>query len=142
PRPIQQELKASIQKTSHCTGLRLVLALSYSGRADLAQAARTLAEQVQKKKLRLQAITERALAGALSTRDLPEVDLLIRTSGEMRVSNFLLWELAYSEFHITKTLWPDFRTPHFMEALKDFQGRQRRFGGVENITGSVNSWAP
>ncbi|HVZ80762.1 MAG TPA: isoprenyl transferase [bacterium] len=141
PREIQRELKNSIQRTSHCTGLKLVLALSYSGRADLARAARSLAEQVLKKKLRPQAINEKALSGALSTRDLPEVDLLVRTSGEMRVSNFLLWELAYSEFHITKTLWPDFRTPHLMEALRDFQGRQRRFGGVENITGSVTSWA-
>jgi undecaprenyl diphosphate synthase len=142
PKEIQGELKNSIQKTSHCTGLKLVLALSYSGRADIAQAAKALAEKVQKKKIRASAITEKALTEALSTRDFPEVDLLIRTSGEMRVSNFLLWELAYSEFHITKTLWPDFRTPHFMEALRDFQGRQRRFGGVENITGSVTSWAP
>src|SRR5262249_30334153 len=81
------------------------------------------------------------LTRSLSTKDLPEVDLLIRTSGELRVSNFLLWELAYSEFHITKTLWPDFRTPHFIAAVKDFQGRQRRFGGGESFFGRVIKWA-
>ena len=142
PPDIQKELEASIRATAHCTGLTLVLALSYSGRADLTQAVRRIARQVEAGKLKAPAVTEKTVTESLSTGKLPEVDLLIRTSGEMRISNFLLWELAYSEFHITKTLWPDFRTPHFIRALKDFQTRQRRFGGVDNVVGSVPSWAP
>jgi len=141
PAGIRAELKKSIEMTSRCTGLKLVLALSYSGRTDLTHAVQAIARQVKTGRLKPESITEKTIEGALSTRDLPEVDLLIRTSGEMRVSNFLLWELAYSEFHITKTLWPDFRTPHFIAALRDFQTRQRRFGGVESIVGSVASWA-
>lgn len=137
---IQRELKKAMEATSRCTGLRLVLALSYSGRADLSRAVRELCQKVKAGRLKVPAIREETITRALATRDLPEVDLLIRTSGEYRVSNFLLWEIAYSEFHITKTLWPDFRTPHFIAALRDFQTRQRRFGGVQNIVGSVASW--
>ena len=120
----------------------MVLALSYSGRADITKAVRDIARKVRVGRLQANKISEKTVAQHLSTRPFPEVDLLIRTSGEMRVSNFLLWELAYSEFYITKTLWPDFRTPHFISALRDFQNRQRRFGGVESIMGSVTSWAP
>ncbi len=141
PKEIQKELEASIRATAHCTGLTLVLALSYSGRADLTNAVKRIAEQVKAKKLDPKKITEETITKALSTGELPEVDYLIRTSGEMRLSNFLLWELAYSEIHITKTLWPDFRTQHFIEALRDFEGRQRRFGGVTNIIGSFTQWA-
>jgi undecaprenyl diphosphate synthase len=141
PAEIQKELEDSIKATAHCTGLTLVLALSYSGRADLTQAVQKIAEQVKTGKLNPKKITEKTITNALSTARLPEVDFLIRTSGEMRISNFLLWELAYSELFITKTLWPDFRTQHFIAALKDFQGRQRRFGGVTNIIGSFTSWA-
>lgn len=141
PKEIQEELRNAIQATSHCTGLNLILALSYSGRADLTNAVKVIAGLAKSGKLNPVLIKEETITRALSTGHLPEVDLLIRTSGEMRVSNFLLWELAYSEFHVTKTLWPDFRTPHFIAALKDFQKRQRRFGGVESILGSVFSWA-
>ena len=141
PGEIREELKKAMAATAHCTGLRLILALSYSGRADLTRAVRDIAKRVAEGKLNPSAIKEETITQALSTKNLPEVDLLIRTSGELRVSNFLLWELAYSEFHITKTLWPDFRTPHFIAALKDFQGRQRRFGGVESVVGSVIKWA-
>ncbi len=142
PKEIREELKKSIETTSRCTGLKLVLALSYSGRNDLTWAVKGIAQEVKKGRLKPTNISEKTITRFLSTSHLPEVDLLIRTSGEMRVSNFLLWELAYSEFHITKTLWPDFRTPHFIAALRDFQTRQRRFGGVESIMGSVTSWAP
>jgi len=141
PAEIQQELKRSIKATAHCTGLTLVLALSYSGRADITSAVKRIAGEVKKGKLNPNAINEKTITSALSTAQLPEVDFLIRTSGEMRVSNFLLWELAYSEFYITKTLWPDFKTKYFITALKDFQSRQRRFGGVTNIIGSFTSWA-
>jgi undecaprenyl diphosphate synthase len=141
PLEIQKELEKSIQATAHCTGLTLVLALSYSGRADLTNAVKKIAADVKKGKLNPASVTEKTITDALSTSHLPEVDFLIRTSGEMRISNFLLWELAYSEFFITKTLWPDFKTKDFILALKDFQGRQRRFGGVTNIIGSFTSWA-
>ncbi len=141
PAEIQAELKKSIRATAHCTGLTLVLALSYSGRADLTRAVRAIVRRVKSGKIDPNRISEKNITECLSTARLPEVDLLIRTSGEMRISNFLLWELAYSELHITKTLWPDFKTKDFIEALRDFQGRQRRFGGVENVVGSVTSWA-
>lgn len=141
PAEIQQELRKSIHATAHCTGLTLVLALSYSGRADLVQAVKTIAAQVKTGKLNPRSIDEKTITDSLSTAHLPEVDFLIRTSGEFRISNFLLWELAYSEFYVTKTLWPDFKTKDFIAALKDFQSRQRRFGGVTNIIGSFTSWA-
>ena len=141
PPEIQHELKKAIQSTAASTGLKLVLALSYSGRDDLVRATREIARKTREGTLMPSRITEETIARHLSTCGLPEVDLLIRTSGEMRISNFLLWEIAYSEFYITQTLWPDFRTRHFIAALKDFQGRKRRFGGVEDIVGSVSSWA-
>ena len=141
PKEIRAELEKAMEATAHCTGLKLILALSYSGRADLTRAVREIARKVKSGKLSPAAIKEETVTRALATGNLPEVDFLIRTSGEMRVSNFLLWELAYAEFHVTKTLWPDFRTPHFIEALKDFQKRQRRFGGVRSVLGSVISWA-
>jgi undecaprenyl diphosphate synthase len=137
PKEIQKELQAAIQRTSGSTGLDLVLALSYSGRADLTRAVRDIAQEVKTGSLEISSIDEAAVSRSLSTSHLPEVDLLIRTSGEMRVSNFLLWELAYAELHITKTLWPDFRKNHFVAALRDFQSRKRRFGGVEDMIGSV-----
>jgi undecaprenyl diphosphate synthase len=140
PEEIQEELRKAIQATAHCTGLTLVLALSYSGRADLVKAVKEIAGRVRSGEMGLSSIREETITRSLSTGKLPEVDFLIRTSGEMRVSNFLLWELAYAEFHVTKTLWPDFRTRHFVAALKDFQKRKRRFGGVESVMGSVLSW--
>ncbi len=140
PPEIQKELKKAVQATAHCTGLTLVLALSYSGRADITGAVKRIVGQVKKGQIKPESITEKIITNALSTSHLPEVDLLIRTSGEMRISNFLLWELAYSEIYITQTLWPDFKTKDFIAALKDFQGRQRRFGGVTNIIGSFTSW--
>jgi undecaprenyl diphosphate synthase len=141
PREIQTELDRAIEATSRGTGLNLVLALSYSGRADLTKAVKNICFQVKKGKLSPGGLNESHITQALSTAPLPEVDLLIRTSGEMRISNFLLWEIAYSELYITKTLWPDFRNRHFLAALRDFQGRKRRFGGVQSVIGSVTSWA-
>jgi undecaprenyl diphosphate synthase len=141
PMEIRGELDRAVQATASCTGLKLVLALSYSGRADLTKAVKNLCRQAQEGKLSPGSINESRVTQALSTARLPEVDLLIRTSGEMRISNFLLWEIAYAELHITKTLWPDFRTGHFAAALRDFQGRKRRFGGVQSVLGSVASWS-
>jgi undecaprenyl diphosphate synthase len=140
PFEIQAELRRAMKATARCTGLKLVLALSYSGRADLTEAVRKISFEVQSGKLKPSQIKEGIISRSLSTAPLPTVDLLIRTSGEVRLSNFLLWELAYSEFYITPVLWPDFKKAPFLAALREFQKRERRFGGVENIQGSAASW--
>ncbi len=110
------------------TGLILVVAVGYGGRWDIVQAARGLAEDVRDGKLAASSIDEAAFAGRLSVGDLPEPDLFIRTAGEHRISNFLLWSLAYTELHFTDTLWPDFDAEALDIAIADFSGRQRRFG--------------
>ena len=128
PASCQRELAEATALTADHTGLTLVLALSYSGRWDLTQAARRLAEAVVAGQLRPDEITPAHLKGALSTAPYPDPELLIRTSGEQRISNFMLWELAYTELYITDLLWPDFRKAHFNAALHAFQHRERRFG--------------
>jgi len=112
------------------TRLQLNLAISYSSRAEIARAARRLAEDVLHGRLALEDVDEDALGQRLYTAGLPDPDLLIRTSGELRVSNFLLWQVAYTEFFITPVLWPDFTRQHLFEAILDYQGRERRFGRV------------
>ncbi|MGD8278768.1 MAG: polyprenyl diphosphate synthase [Gemmatimonadota bacterium] len=116
--------------TSSGTVLGLNLMISYGGRAELARAARHLAERVAAGTLRTEAIDESAVAGELYTAGMPDPDLLIRTSGEQRISNFLLWQLAYTELYITPVLWPDFRRDHLFAAIHDYQKRDRRFGRV------------
>ncbi|HEX04658.1 MAG TPA: di-trans,poly-cis-decaprenylcistransferase [Bacteroidetes bacterium] len=117
-----RELEAAIEKLSHNDGLILTLAISYSGRQDIVRGVnRLLAKGVKD-------INEQNLAAELDTRDLPDPDLLIRTSGENRISNFLIWQLAYSELYITPTYWPDFRRRQLLEAISDYQHRERRFG--------------
>jgi undecaprenyl diphosphate synthase len=106
------------------------VALNYSGRAEIADAARSLAREAAAGRLDPESIDEDAVSRRLYTSDLPDPDLLIRTSGEMRISNFLLWQIAYAEIHVTPVLWPDFRCRHFLEALVDYQRRDRRYGGV------------
>lgn len=123
-------LEQAERATQACSNLQLVLALSYSGRADLTDAARALAVEARAGRLAPEEIQAEQVAGKLSTAGLPEVDLLIRTSGEMRISNFLLWETAYAEFVVTKTLWPDFGEKHFMAAIREYHRRERRFGGL------------
>lgn len=108
--------------------MTLCLALSYGGREDISAAARRLAEDVAAGELEPSHINERMLESRLQTADLPAVDLLIRTSGEMRLSNFLLWQLAYAELLFTETMWPEFRKQHLLQAISDFQTRERRFG--------------
>lgn len=110
--------------------LRLNLMISYGARAEIARAARRLAERVQRGELGASAIDEAAMAAELYLADVPDPDLLIRTSGEMRISNFLLWQLAYTELFITPVLWPDFTREHLYEAIHDYQRRERRFGRV------------
>ncbi len=139
PRDCRAELDRARKILASCTGLKLVLALSYSGRADLTEAAKKLAVEVKAGRLSPSAVDEEALGSRLSTAGFPEVDLMIRTSGEKRLSNFLLWELAYSEIYVTKTLWPDFRERDLAAAIRDFQKRNRRFGGLVNVRGSAGS---
>jgi undecaprenyl diphosphate synthase len=119
-----------IAQTRAGTRLLLNLAISYSSRAEIARAARRLAEDVLHGRLALEDVDEQALGLRLFTAGLPDPDLLIRTSGERRISNFLLWQLAYTELHITPVLWPDFNRRHLLEAVLDYQGRERRFGRV------------
>ena len=119
-----------IDGTRGGTKLQLNLAISYSSRAEIARAARRLAEDVLQGRLALEDVDEEALSLRLYTAGLPDPDLLIRTSGEQRISNFLLWQLAYTELYITPVLWPDFTRRHLIEAVIDYQGRERRFGRV------------
>jgi undecaprenyl diphosphate synthase len=130
PREVQNELFDAMEKTRNNTGLTLNLALSYSGRWDLASAMRRIAEEVRDNRLDLETITEQTVSKYLATSEMPDPDLLIRTSGEYRISNFLLWQLAYSEFYISERYWPQFRRRDLYEAIQNFQGRERRFGMV------------
>ena len=131
PLPVQKDLQTTIEETRTNTGLRLTLALNYGGRAELIDAVRGLAAQLQcQGTLNVDAITEEALSRHLYTHDLPDPDLLIRTSGEMRLSNFLLWQVAYCEIWVTETLWPDFKERDLVQAVADFQKRERRYGGL------------
>ena len=128
---VREDLEATIALTSRNTGLRLNLAINYSGRTDLVDAVNRLLDRARLQgNLAALHVDEDTLAGELSTAGLPDPDLLIRTSGEMRISNFLLWQIAYAELYVTETLWPDFDRAHFLRALLDFQKRDRRFGGV------------
>jgi len=120
-----------VEKTASNTGMVLQLALSYSGREELARAARSIARLVAEGSLSPEDVTEQTVEDNLYTAGLPDPDLLIRTSGENRISNFLLWQLAYTEIHITPALWPDFTRAHLDEAIRDYQGRDRRFGLVK-----------
>jgi len=119
-----------LAETRGGTKLLLNLAISYSSRSEIARAARRLAEDVLQGRLALEDVDEDAVSLRLYTAGLPDPDLLVRTSGEQRISNFLLWQLAYTELHITPVLWPDFSRRHLYEAILDYQGRERRFGRV------------
>lgn len=128
PKANYEQLMQAIDGTSHNTRLTLTLALSYSGRWDLKQAARHMAEDAVQGKLLSESITDATISSYLSTAGMPDPELLIRTSGEERISNFLLWELAYSELYFTKKYWPDFRKADLYEAILNYQHRERRFG--------------
>ena len=120
--------------TSANTALTLIIAFNYGGRAEIAKAARSLAEKVADGRMQLIEVTADALASALDTSDLPDPDLLIRTSGEERLSNFLLWQLAYAEFLFLDALWPDFDKAHLERALQEYRARDRRYGGLTRST--------
>ena len=128
PAAVQDALRRNMEATRNNTGMTVVLAVSYGGREELAAAMRTMAREVQNGTLDPASINERTVSAHLSTAGIPDPDLLIRTSGEMRVSNFLLWQIAYSELLVTPTLWPDFGEAEFVAALSHYQGRERRFG--------------
>jgi undecaprenyl diphosphate synthase len=130
PKSVQECLRESQEFLDECRDMTLVLALSYSGRMELARGARILAERVQRGELSPEEISEDTLGESLYTTKYPDPDLLIRTSGEMRVSNFMLWQVAYAEIYVTDILWPDFRREHLYKAILDFQQRERRFGRV------------
>jgi undecaprenyl diphosphate synthase len=128
PKAARKDLDAAIARLKKNAGLRLILALNYGGRQEIVDAAnRALASGAT-------TLDEDTIGRNLYTAELPELDLLIRTSGEMRLSNFLLWQAAYAELHVTPTLWPDFRKEHLLAALEDYQKRDRRFGGLSSKT--------
>jgi len=128
PSSVRQQLNQTIDITSHNTGLNLVLALSYSSRWEIINAVREIAMRIESGELHAIDIDHTLFEQCLGTAGMPEPELLIRTSGEYRLSNFLLWQIAYTELYFTKTLWPDFRREHLYEALIDYQSRERRFG--------------
>ncbi len=129
---LQKQIAASSEHTKNNTGTVLSVALNYGGRAEITEAAKNAARFLLANGDSIEDLSEEDIQRQLYTRNLPEVDLLIRTSGEFRISNFLLWQLAYSEIYVTPTLFPDFRREEMFKAIVDFQKRERRFGGVEN----------
>jgi undecaprenyl diphosphate synthase len=133
PAPVQRDLGGALEETRRNSGLHLTLALNYGARAELIDAVRSLAEHQQRNGS--MTIDEATFSQHLYTRELPDPDLLIRTSGEMRLSNFLLWQVAYSEIWVTDTLWPDFTQQEFFKAILDFQKRERRYGGLSDVGG-------
>jgi undecaprenyl diphosphate synthase len=130
PEACQAELHRSITKTAQNTGLTLILALSYGGREEIIDGVKSLLESVEKGHLDKAMIDGEVFSKHLYTRYYPDPDLLIRTSGELRLSNFLLWQMSYTEFYVTEKLWPDFGREALLEALRAFNARSRRFGGV------------
>lgn len=130
PSDLIAAIQNAIELTKHCTGLNLIFAISYGARNELVEATRQIANKVQQGKIQPSDINENLFAQHLFTHPAPDVDLIIRTSGEKRLSNFLLWQTAYSELSFTETLWPDFSTEEFVELINDFSKRDRRFGSV------------
>ena len=131
---IQKKIDRNMKETSSHSKLTLTLALSYSGRVEITDACRKIAHQVEAGKLSPESIHEGTLQQALYTADLPDPDLLIRTSGELRVSNFLLWQISYAEIYVTEKLWPDFSKEEFRKAIEAYQKRKRRFGFVKECS--------
>ncbi len=134
PKDCQNNLAQAIEATKNNSGLIMQLALNYSGRWEIVEAAKKLAEEAKKGLIQPEEIDEHYFSEHLKTAGIPDPELLIRTSGELRVSNFLLWQIAYTEIFITPTLWPDFRKEHLYEAICAYQKRERRFGKVLNPT--------
>ena len=130
PRPVQDQLTEDIEATRHNSRITLNIAVNYGGRGEIVDAARYAAEMVQRGEIEPNDIDERFFAGLMYHPELPDPDLLIRTAGEMRISNFLLWQCAYTELYVTQTLWPDFTKDDLVKAIADYQSRTRKFGTV------------
>ena len=130
---VQQEIARAAERTATNSGMVLSVALNYGGRSEIVDAARAAMRKAIAEKRTPDELSEEDIARELYTRDLPELDLLVRTSGELRISNFLLWQSAYAEIYVTETLWPDFRRVHLLEAIVDYQQRRRRFGGLKLV---------
>ncbi len=128
PREVQEALRQTIDDTRQNTGMTVILAVSYGGREEITEAVRAIARRVRKEELDPADVDQDMVAAHLGTAGVPDPDLLIRTSGEMRISNFLLWQIAYTEIYVTETLWPDFREREFHDAIAHYQRRERRFG--------------
>ncbi len=126
----KQEMLKAFEVTKNNTGVHLILALNYSSKWEIVKAVKKIAQQVNNKKISINEITEDVVSQELTTKNIPDPELLIRTSGEHRVSNFLLWQIAYTEFYFTPILWPDFKQENLYEAILDYQSRERRFGMV------------
>jgi len=130
---VRHEITRASEQTAGNSGMVLSVALNYGGRAEIVDAARAAIKKLAEKNGSPDELTEDLIERELYTKDLPELDLLVRTSGELRISNFLLWQSAYAEIHVTDTLWPDFRRVHLLEAVVDYQQRRRRFGGLQLV---------
>ena len=137
PDDVQEKMRWAEQATAANTGTTLTLALNYGGRSELVDAFHGLAAEMKARHLSPAQITEEDIHRHLYTADMPDPDLLIRTSGEMRLSNFLLWQIAYTEIFVTERLWPDFKGIHLLEAIAEFQQRERRYGGLSDSVGEV-----
>jgi undecaprenyl diphosphate synthase len=132
PDPVLEEVKVALEATKKNDGLTLTLALNYGSRAEITDAVRAIAEKVRRGTLDPRDITERKIDEHLYTAGMPDVDLLVRTAGELRVSNYLLWQISYAELFVSDTLWPDFREPQLHEAIRAFSDRNRRFGALDH----------
>jgi undecaprenyl diphosphate synthase len=137
PPEVQEKMQWVQEATARNTGTTLTLALNYGGRTELVDAFRGLAKEIELKHISLDRLTEEDIHRHLYTAHMPDPDLLIRTSGEMRISNYLLWQIAYAEIFVTERLWPDFRGIHLLEAIANFQRRERRYGGLGEDCGEV-----
>ena len=137
PLSVRREIQRAVERTARNDGLVLSVALNYGGRAEIVDACRAAIARLQREGRPPVEITEEAIERELYTHGLPELDLLVRTSGEMRISNFLLWQAAYSEIYVTETLWPDFRRTHLLEAVVEYQRRDRRFGGLQLVVANA-----
>ncbi len=141
PLEVQDKMAWAADTTARNTGTTLTLALNYGGRSEMVDAFRSLAAEIERKHISPERITEADINRHLYTAHMPDPDLLIRTSGEMRISNYLLWQIAYTEIYVTERLWPDFRGIHLLEAIADFQRRERRFGGLSDSVGATDEEA-
>lgn len=132
PQPVLDELAITLDATKNNSGLTLCLAINYGSRMEITDAVKQIATEIQQGTLSPQSITDQTITSRLYTAGMPDPDLLIRTAGEMRISNYLLWQISYAEFYVTSTFWPEFNIPELHKALANFASRNRRFGGVDH----------